>query len=118
MWIYNVKAGTIAGNGHSWTGIYSGHGEGLNNPLMEAVHGVGPIPRGEYKMTWQDSHPHLGKTVALLTPIGHNAMGRTGLFEHGDNWKMNFTASDGCIIAPETVRDTMWAAGDTTLTVA
>lgn len=105
--------GNITIAGKVYPGSYSGHGEGLNNPAMESVHGVGRLPRGRYKIdVWHDEH-HLGKCVAHLIPVGHDAHGRTALFWHGDNAQMNHTASDGCVVSPYDVRDTARKSGDT-----
>lgn len=92
---------------------YSGHGQGLNNPLLEAAVGMGPIPSGEWEIVrWHDNyidhHGHnKGPIVAELRPVGHNAHGRSGFLIHGDNSDMNHTASDGCIIAGPVIR-TAW----------
>lgn len=84
---------------------------------MEGVMGVGPCPRGLYSIgPWHDHH-HLGPCVALLTPVGHDALGRTALFIHGDNTAMNKTVSDGCIILGPSLRHAMRDDGDTSLQV-
>lgn len=84
---------------------YSGHGEGVNNPELEAVHMVGVIPSGLWRIgTWVD-HPHLGKIVAALLPISvPNLSGRSGFFIHGDNQLVNHTGSDGCIVMDPVLR--------------
>lgn len=84
---------------------YSGHGEGVNNPELEAVHMVGVIPSGLWRIcTWVD-HPHLGKMVAALLPISvPNLSGRSGFFIHGDNQLVNHTGSDGCIVMDPVLR--------------
>lgn len=82
-------------------GAYSGNGIGLNNPAMEAVPNVGPIPAGWWHIDrWDAVHGTKGKIVAVLRPVGHNADNRTNFLVHGDNDAADHTASDGCIIAP------------------
>ena len=104
MWYFSQRGAIWHDNGPK-SGSYSGHGEGLNNHAMEAVHGVGPIPVGRYAIgPWEAQHGRLGRIVAALTPVGHDAHGRSGFFWHGDNAEMNNTASDGCIVSPYATR--------------
>ncbi|HVM95109.1 MAG TPA: tlde1 domain-containing protein [Candidatus Acidoferrales bacterium] len=113
-WSYNSERGLCFQDGILRGTGYSGHGEGLNNPAMEAVHGVGPIPRGDYKIVrWDDMHGKLGPLVAILEPVApFNAYGRTLLRIHGDNELQNQSASDGCVILGHWVRDQMMKSGD------
>lgn len=118
MWTYNSLTGRLDHDEAIIATAYSGNGEGLNNPAMEADKGIGPIPRGQYHIgPWEDMHPHLGPQVAPLTPVGHDALGRTEFFVHGDSSAMNHTASHGCIIAGRPARDAMRASGETELMV-
>lgn len=114
---YDVASGAMFENSSFlWTG-YSGHNEGFNNPGMEAVHAVGPIPRGAWSLgPWYD-HPRLGPIVTDLTPVGHNAFGRTEFLIHGDNNFSNQSASHGCIVISRTIRELMRESGDTDLIV-
>lgn len=97
---------------------YAGHGTGLNNPAMENVKGVGPLPRGLWRLgPWSD-HPHLGKIVSHLLPISvPNLYGRDEFFIHGDNALMNHTGSDGCIVLDKATRLALRASGETQLRV-
>ena len=105
-WTYLVIAGVLSDprDGHKWLGCYSGHDQGLDNPRLEQVQGIGPIPRGLYRIGEFYDHPHLGPIVAQLHPVGHNAYGRTGFFIHGDNSHGDQSASHGCIIANRLAR--------------
>lgn len=79
---------------------YSGHGAGVNNPIAEAIHAEGPIPRGVWRIgTWID-HPRLGPLSFRLYPFpsGRSVFGRSGFLIHGDNRKRNRSASTGCIV--------------------
>lgn len=79
MAIYNQS-------GHLTIGVveftaYSGHGNGLNNPDMEDIVGVGPIPRGEWEVVeWLDNYENKGSCVARLVPVGFDPHGRSGFF--------------------------------------
>lgn len=117
MWTYTQMRGTLTHDGVFEGTGYSGHNAGLNNPAMEANRGVGPIPRGLWKMgPWYD-HPHLGPCVSLLSSIGHNAHGRTEIFIHGDNSQGNQSASHGCVILGRVLRHLVRDSADTSLTV-
>ena len=97
---------------------YSGFGPGLNNPAMETIPDVGPIPRGKWGIArWEATHGTKGPQVAILCPDGWDAHGRSDFLIHGDNRDGNNTASHGCIIAPRWVRDKLQASGQTKLIV-
>lgn len=97
---------------------YSGHGDGLNAPDMEGCVDIGPIPAGLWAVgPWEALHLHLGPTVARLTPIGHDAHGRTGFFVHGDSASLDHSASHGCIIAGRAIREALRDSGQTQLLV-
>lgn len=118
MWTYSQTTGLIRHDGESVGDGYSGHGSGLNNGALEAVEGVGPIPRGMWRITqWDQMHAQLGPVVAILTPVDQDAHGRSCFRIHGDNAALNHTASDGCIIAPRVVREEWRASGDLDLEV-
>jgi hypothetical protein len=121
MFTFDVRAGKLTENGAPVLGgnsVYSGHGEGLNNPDMEQVQGVGPLPRGKYRVGPAYDDPHLGVCVMHLDPLpGTNEFGRSLFRMHGDNSHMDHTASDGCIIAPHDVRVHVSGALDRVLEV-
>lgn len=106
MWTYDSKTGTISQDGINRAIGYSGHGDGLNNPDLESVKSVGPIPRGKWRIVrWDDTHGDKGPVVGVLEPVGHDAHGRTGFLIHGDNALANHSASHGCIIASRPLRE-------------
>ncbi|CAB4131058.1 Protein of unknown function DUF2778 [uncultured Caudovirales phage] len=90
---------------------YAGMGEGKNNPALEAVANIGPLPRGLYTITGPPCiHPHCGQFTLRLEPDSTNEMhGRAGFLLHGDN--ATGTASQGCIVLPRKVREEIWASG-------
>jgi len=115
MWQFDTRTGefhkgsVIKGKG------YSGFGVGKNNPAMEGVQGVGPIPRGRYHIGPSYDDPHLGPIVMHLDPVGHDALGRTLFRIHGDN--STGTASHGCIILNRALRDEISHSEDRNLWV-
>lgn len=97
---------------------YSGHGSGLNNPELEGIEGVGPIPAGQWRVVeWYDNYENKGPVVARLAPVGFNPHGRSGFLIHGDNSAANHTASDGCIVTNRVAREAWRNSKDTNLTV-
>ena len=96
---------------------YSGHGAGLNNPALEGDPGVGPIPAGPWRIGPAAAHPRLGPCVMALSPVGHDAHGRSAFFIHGDNAAADHGASHGCIILPRPIREAIAAAADRALFV-
>ena len=112
MWIYRQA------NGQLWLGEecvgcgYSGCGVGKNNPVMEDVHNVGPIPRGRYLIgPAHDTTTH-GPYVLDLTPCDVLGMhGRGGFLIHGDNRHDPGMASHGCIVLPRDIRERIGTSG-------
>lgn len=97
---------------------YSGYGAYRDNPDAEGKGGLGPIPRGVWKVGPPVQHPRFGPVSFHLTPVDvPNLQGRSAFLIHGDNKLGNFSASRGCIIAPRRARDTIAALGCTTLLV-
>ena len=118
-WTYAQKTGELQQDGkHVATG-YSGGGDGKNNPVMEDVAGVGPIPQGE----WNISGPPVntaehGPYVLSLKPAAETeTFGRSAFLMHGDSVKAPGTASQGCVIMPRAVREQVWKSGDRDLKV-
>jgi len=113
MWLYSQSSGRLSRDGALIAVCYSGNGKGLNNPKMQDIHGIGPIPQGLWRIVrWDDQHGDKGPQVAVLEPDGHDAFGRSAFLVHGDNSEMNHTASHGCIIAPRHARDQLRASGE------
>ena len=117
-WVFNQRTGGLSRNGQTIATGYSGHGLGRNNPAMQTAHGVGPTPLGSYTV----GSPHHSNTTGNYTmnldpEPGTNTWGRTLLRIHGDIPHLLGQSSDGCIILPLTVRQSMWASGDHTVQV-
>jgi hypothetical protein len=118
MWTYNQADGTLLHDGEPAGDGYSGFGEGKNNPEMQNVHDVGPIPEGTYEIgPPHDTDTH-GPHVMSLTPVnGTDTFGRDGFLIHGDSAAHPGAASHGCIIMSRLVRDAIGGSGDTQLEV-
>lgn len=104
-WIYVQSSGQLLRpDGSLCATGYAGHGEGRNNPTMQNVRDVGPIPCGLYRIGIPvEHHPMLGVLAIPLIPAGSNDMfGRSHFWMHGDNH--DHDASLGCIIQPNAAR--------------
>lgn len=111
------SAGKLLGVGHA------GNGLGLNNPAMQFVHNVGPLPRGHYKLAPWVMEPRpapldkLGPITAELIPQPDEdgslawLQGRGGFYFHGPVF------SEGCPVQEHDVRLAMSKNGDMDLIV-
>lgn len=114
MWTYEQSTGWLRNKeGKKFARGYSGYGIGRNNPIMQNVRNVGPIPRGHYIAgTPRDTETH-GPYVIPLTPDPTNEMfGRSAFLVHGDSISAPGTASHGCIILPRMARQRIWESED------
>jgi hypothetical protein len=119
MWTYAQLSGQLFDNGGGLTGVgYSGSPTGKNNPAMQNVADVGPIPQGQYTIGAPHDTPQHGPYVLSLTPAAQNQMfGRDGFLMHGDSVAHPGTASEGCIIMQLAIRQKVWNSGDHELKV-
>jgi len=133
-WIYEQKTGLLRHPNDDSTcpGTANGPGacdcvargysgaepDGKNNPAMESVPDVGPIPRGEYQIGVPHDTDSHGPFVMSLTPAPANEMfGRAGFLMHGDSVHAPGTASRGCVILPRPIRERVWNSNDHRLQV-
>lgn len=118
-WTYEQSTGRLLHNGTPVATGCSGRGltadTGRNNPDMEDQAHVGPIPRGRYNIGRPHRSARTGPHVMNLTPMGHDANGRTNFQIHGTNATNN--ASEGCVILPRNIREQISNSGDADLTV-
>jgi len=118
-WTYIQETGELQQDGKPVANGYSGSGPGKNNPDLQIVHNVGPIPQGD----WTISGPPIstaehGPYVLRLNPAPEtDTFGRSGFLIHGDSKMAPGTASQGCVILPRSVREEVWQSGDRDLTV-
>jgi hypothetical protein len=119
MWTYSQATGELRHNGILVGTGYSGAGTsaatGRNNPAMQGVQNQGPIPVGLYSIGQVYNHPQKGPNSMNLTPVGHNALGRSGFMIHGNNIQNN--ASHGCIILGPNIRNQIATSSDNQLMV-
>jgi|SRR5277367_3202942 len=120
MWTYIQSTGQMFNPaGMMLAQGYSGAGSiGKNNPSLEHLPNVGPIPEGQYSIgPASDTDTH-GPCVMRLTPDPKNEMfGRDGFLIHGDSIENPGTASEGCIIMPRFARDAINTSEDKVLQV-
>lgn len=117
VWRYSQSTGVLSYNNTKVAIGYAGMGPGRNNPQMERVAFVGPLPRGRYQISAPYRSKNKGPHVMKLDPVGHIAHGRTEFRIHGDSVDNPGNASEGCIILPRHVRERISASGDTYLEV-
>jgi hypothetical protein len=86
---------------------YSGNGVGKNNPAMQQVPCIGPIPRGRYRILKPafDSPTHGPVVMRLEAFPGTNTFSRSGFLIHGDSKRDPGNASLGCIVATRWARE-------------
>jgi len=85
---------------------YSGAPEGRNNPAMQDVPFIGPIPEGWYTIKPPTNSTHCGFEAMPLIPDPSNEMyGRDDFYMHGDSVTHPGDGSDGCIVQERPVRD-------------
>ena len=85
---------------------WAGCGEGKNNPEMQEVHSVGPLPRGLYDLgPWEPFHEGLGPLVCRLIQVEGETFGRDGFFIHGASMGHYGDESKGCLVLPRSQRE-------------
>jgi len=124
MWTYHQRTGKLfdAEGRHVSTGYAGGNGgkhpEGVNNPEMQNVKMIGPLPQGFYTFGEVVLKSHLGPFAIPLIPDKENEMyQRSAFYCHGDRKDPPFSASDGCIIQPRAIREMMYNSKDHILKV-
>lgn len=84
---------------------YAGHAAGVNNPALQNVRIVGPLPCGWYTTGAAKQGTKLGPNAIPLTPDDEKVMfGRSAFYIHADNAKRDHSASEGCIVAGNSAR--------------
>src|SRR5712671_97073 len=120
-WLYEQSTGKLYDPAGDLIAIgYSGKGEGLNNPAMEHVPFVGPLPAGIYFISAPINTEKHGPYFLPLVPHPSNDMyGREDFGVHGDEilHVNQHLASEGCMIQARIVREKMWEGGDHRLEV-
>jgi hypothetical protein len=119
MFTYQQSTGKVFAGDGSLLGIgWSGQEAGKNNPAMQDVANVGPLPRGRYTIGAAYHHPKLGPVTMDLTPDPANEMfGRADLRIHGSKEGDPEHSSEGCIIQERPEREVIAASSDRDLIV-
>jgi hypothetical protein len=118
-WTYAQKTGELQQDGKHVAIGYSGSGTGKNNPAMENVSDVGPIPEGDWTIVGPpvDTASHGPYALSLRPAPATPTFGRSGFLLHGDSKESPGCASQGCVIMPRAVREQIWKSGDRDLEV-
>jgi hypothetical protein len=118
-WTYAQKTGELQQDGMPVATGYSGAGDGKNNPAMEKVHNVGPIPQGHWTIIGPpvNTAEHGPYVLSLKPAVGTPTYGRDGFLLHGDSKESPGCASQGCIIMPRAAREQVWKSDDRDLNV-
>jgi type VI secretion system (T6SS) effector TldE1-like protein len=119
MWTFRQATGRIEHDGELVATGYAGMPPlGKNNPAMQNVRDIGPLPQGLYTIGDNRDDPKMGHFVMPLRPDPANRMfGRAGFYIHGDSAAHPGAASEGCIVTDLTTRMRIAASADRELTV-
>ena len=119
MWSFRQDTGRFYDpNGLFIVAGWSGHGEGLNNPSMQNVPFIGPLPKGYYTIGAPVDNSPLGPCALPLIPDSGNQMfNRSEFYIHGAAFVHPENSSDGCIILPRAVRERLAGSSDKRLVV-
>lgn len=124
MWRWDQSAGELSRDGKFVAKGYSGKGRGKNNPALQGMAGIGPLPAGRYRIVRRYDSARVGPYALALDPVDavpgndrHEPTGRSAFRIHGDSVRQPGTASRGCIILPRAVRERIWTSGDRDLEV-
>jgi hypothetical protein len=119
MWVYEQATGRLSRNNAMLAMGYSGKYAGQNNPSMQDVPNVGPLPCGNYEIQAPIDSPKHGPYALPLIPDAANEMfGRSEFLIHGERLEgPPGLASEGCIICARYARERIWESGDHALQV-
>jgi len=118
MWVYRQHTGFLFNDAGDMVAVgYSGAGEGKNNPAMQGIRSVGPIPRGLWVIGEAYNSKRIGPLALPLYEHLHNALERTFFLIHGDSISNPGNASLGCLIFSRKVREAIIASNDRLLKV-
>ena len=118
MWTYSQLSGALSHDGQPVGAGYSGMGPGKNNPALQNVHDVGPIPRGIWRIgPPYDTATHGPHAMALTPEPGTDTFGRAGFLIHADSVSHPGQASCGCIVLSSALRHQISSSGDRSLTI-
>jgi hypothetical protein len=118
IWIYEQESGKLFCRGEHVASGYSGFAEGRNNPAMEHVRFIGPIPRGTYRIGYEEQTGAYGPVALPLTPCeGTMAHGRRMFMIRSDSRHLPGTAPHCPLVLPQDIRMVLAASIDRILEV-
>jgi len=118
MWFWIQSTGKLFHDDEFIAVGYSGHRTGKNNPELDHVRRVGPIPRGIWNLTGVYNSRRVGPFTIICDPERNTVThGRKYFRIHGDSRRNPGAASRGCIILPRKVRELIWGSKDRVLKV-
>lgn len=123
-YVWHQAAGTLTLDGAIVSRGYAGRNRGKNNPALQGVKGIGPIPRGLWRMISIGTSPNTGPNTIVLHAVDstpdddrEDTTGRGAFRIHGDSIAHPGEASDGCIILPRDARLALWRSGERLISV-
>jgi len=119
-WTFKISTGEMLNPDGSLLAVGgAGCGAGFNNPAMQNVVNVGPIPVGKYLIAWAISHPGLGPVaMRLYSHPSNNMFGRSDFWLHGWSATLGIKqSSNGCVLLTRSARDIIAASDDRVLNV-
>lgn len=119
MYTYKQSTGQLFDSSGNLLGTgWAGQGDGKNNPDMQDVKNIGPLPQGRYTIGPAYHHPRLGPVTMDLTPSPSNQMfDRADFRIHGASATDPEHSSEGCMIQIRIVRESVASGMDKDLEV-
>lgn len=116
-WIYYQSTGELWHNGKLMGKGYSGSLTNKNNPDRQHVRGMGPLPRGTYRIGGYTRSK--GPMTIILNQTSGESFGRSAFRIHGEKRPPAIPgfASEGCIIMGPHIRLKIISSPDKTLEV-
>jgi len=118
MYTFQQSTGKLFHDGALTATGWAGQPPHKNDPNGQCEKNVGPLPRGKYAIGPAYHHPKLGPITMNLTPASSNEMCGRGDFRiHGASASDPEHSSEGCIIMPHDIRESIDAGLDRELEV-
>lgn len=115
-WRYEQSTGRLyRPDGVLFSSGYSGRDWAANQPVLQHIQNLGPIPQGRYRMTnfFPTTEGRGPKVIKLMPEPGTTTFNRSGFLIHGDNAANDRSGSTGCIIVNGGGnRKAIWDHGD------
>lgn len=114
MWLYLSRSGVLLTPRRERLCVgYAGREAGMNNPDLQHMKGIGPLPEAVYDVQApRDSEVTGPYSMRLLPHMGSEMYGRSSFAIHGDSKAAPGQASHGCIVVGRAFRQSIWDSGD------